>query len=528
MPVDATERLDCTDLDGYLSHHHDMIILTAMNDARRRSQARERSVQRKWLLDNWSSSRQSFLESLGHRPQLRNPIPAALPSQPQRLLQLSAGNQQLVESIPASMLGTPSFKATEPSNNASGGGNGAAAPEEPAPALPEYLDAHVSAVRHFNGDLKLSRGAATSNANVYSLVLRQRTPIFTSLAEAAATPTGGTTGTQNNVQAMFGLSEADITGYRSLLTMLSYMTGEQRSETVSSRGEYMATCFPLQDFSSQQIHSKLIHSLSFGAKEYLESRFNEKINRFIDENARNDRFQIRSSAEGQGWNTRLSSCLSHLLRHDQLYCNDENVESFAMMYIGSNSISNVDSTPYSYAPGSEVPLWAFVYYALAAGNINAAIDVMAEYGRNNVERTALRVLEYFGELERMFVSAYMTTSDKEKVIASIVLSPDKFAELDECLHVCRTAFETIFAEDDVGRSDPYMLFVLNLLTLTRRDYLANPDFPNYLVENYLWSNLWFAYYSRLLNFAESNSFAQGTSRGTRFTKFVPTHGASER
>lgn len=33
--MDATEKLDSTDIEGYLAHHHDIIILGAIEDARR-------------------------------------------------------------------------------------------------------------------------------------------------------------------------------------------------------------------------------------------------------------------------------------------------------------------------------------------------------------------------------------------------------------------------------------------------------------------------------------------------------------
>lgn len=33
--VDVTEKLESTDIEGYLAHHHDIIILGAVEDARR-------------------------------------------------------------------------------------------------------------------------------------------------------------------------------------------------------------------------------------------------------------------------------------------------------------------------------------------------------------------------------------------------------------------------------------------------------------------------------------------------------------
>ena len=96
------ERLEGTDIEGYLSHHHDMIILSAIDEARRVAEKDVADTQKRsgcihilqipynqtistvlirdlppplyilcvwdrWATEEWVTSRQQMMESLGHR-----------------------------------------------------------------------------------------------------------------------------------------------------------------------------------------------------------------------------------------------------------------------------------------------------------------------------------------------------------------------------------------------------------------------------------------------------------------------------
>lgn len=43
------ERLEGTDIEGYLSHHHDMIILSAIDEARRVAEKDVSDIQKRYL-----------------------------------------------------------------------------------------------------------------------------------------------------------------------------------------------------------------------------------------------------------------------------------------------------------------------------------------------------------------------------------------------------------------------------------------------------------------------------------------------
>ena len=47
--VDATEKLDSTDIEGYLAHHHDIIILGAVEDARKASEDDAETMERRFV-----------------------------------------------------------------------------------------------------------------------------------------------------------------------------------------------------------------------------------------------------------------------------------------------------------------------------------------------------------------------------------------------------------------------------------------------------------------------------------------------
>ena len=63
--LDPSERLDNTDIEGYLQHHQDLILLTAIDGARQSAEENVQALQRNWISRNWASARKNFTESLG-------------------------------------------------------------------------------------------------------------------------------------------------------------------------------------------------------------------------------------------------------------------------------------------------------------------------------------------------------------------------------------------------------------------------------------------------------------------------------
>eukprot|EP01031_Cornospumella_fuschlensis_P041677 gene41677-50858_t len=56
------------DLENYLAHHHDMIVLTAIQSSKQVTEDYMQDMQRKWLMQEWDAARAQFAERIGHRP----------------------------------------------------------------------------------------------------------------------------------------------------------------------------------------------------------------------------------------------------------------------------------------------------------------------------------------------------------------------------------------------------------------------------------------------------------------------------
>ena len=189
-------------------------------------------------------------------------------------------------------------------------------------------------------------------------------------------------------------------------------------------------------------------------------------------------FEVDPSVEGRVWQQRLKSCLNHLFKLGQLFNDEFDYSSCAMLFNSGSRMSMENA----------VPLWVYVYYALSAGQLPAAIDELrkcADHGTSVADRAACVVLEYFYKLS--------TAQRSGSTAAHQILSKDELREFDRAIAQCRDSYNE--SESD---GDPYRSFVLNLLSLSNRNELSNPDIPTYLVEDYLWSCLWFTYYNRLL------------------------------
>ena len=83
--LQAGERMRETDVEGFLRHHHDLVVITAVEEAKEaaeRSAARQERVRER---DQWAVERRALLESLSvsFTPQNRHPGPASLLAQAQ-------------------------------------------------------------------------------------------------------------------------------------------------------------------------------------------------------------------------------------------------------------------------------------------------------------------------------------------------------------------------------------------------------------------------------------------------------------
>ena len=52
-----SETLESTDIEGYLQHHQDLIILTAIKGSRQAAEENVQTLQRNWVNSNWAVAR---------------------------------------------------------------------------------------------------------------------------------------------------------------------------------------------------------------------------------------------------------------------------------------------------------------------------------------------------------------------------------------------------------------------------------------------------------------------------------------
>ena len=62
--MDPTEALEITDIEGYLQHHQDLIVLTAIDSSRNTAEENVQFLQKNWMNSNWSAARKYLSENL--------------------------------------------------------------------------------------------------------------------------------------------------------------------------------------------------------------------------------------------------------------------------------------------------------------------------------------------------------------------------------------------------------------------------------------------------------------------------------
>ena len=65
----SVENLESFDIEGYLQHHQELIVLTAISGARRSAEENVQKLQKNWIDSSWAKARKNFTNSLGQLPQ---------------------------------------------------------------------------------------------------------------------------------------------------------------------------------------------------------------------------------------------------------------------------------------------------------------------------------------------------------------------------------------------------------------------------------------------------------------------------
>ena len=445
--------LEGVDIEGYLAHHHDMIILTAIEDAKCNTEDDVTEIQRRWASNEWANARRSFMDSLGHRSHqwdnssvtesaykmvASNYTPSISFSSPNQMNTFSS-----IKGTPSSKIKNLSFETPtiEKRNNPI---------TTNKPVLSELIRKHSDIVHSLNSSVRKSNLTANSPCS--------------DLAKSIPIPTQGT----GKTIVSDGLTKHDLIAYRSLLQLLSSVVGEDRHVVIPS-GSYSVTCFDSEEVYNNVLLEKR-RSLSAGAIRYLQNQIWELWSHSVDEAVQSgDLTLIATKCDGTSRQQRLKTFVTYQLR-------------VGVIPVACRKTVLVSS--------STTPLWAFVYHCLRIGDLSAAVNELQECvsgGYHNGEQAVLTVVNY---LLRHLQGKDSPAAD---------LSENESKILRDCISQCQSLYNIEIA-DNSGKFDVYRAICLNLLSLADKDNISSAcPIPGFTLEDFLWCELWFIQVGRFIS-----------------------------
>jgi hypothetical protein len=542
--VDAAEKLESTDIEGYLAHHHDIIILGAVEDARRAAEDDAQTMERRWAASNWKSAREEFLQNLGHRsqgwtggggggrPEVSARDSARKGAISESMAFESARDQYREEheygaSSGASagrLLFSPQSAKKKPEASAqkSGWSVGGGAPA-PAPApLPRPLQEHASVIRRLNRTTFGTKdsGGGTQGHHQQLSTLRFRMSPASELLDCV-----------QDCSESFGAlspqgfaSMKDLIGYRTCLQMLGDMVTGGGHTTASSSSNTPGYFSPLclsEDDIARDSNSILISNavmerrrvMSAGAKTFFERQHEELLMESVTEHvSQNGAFQTGISAifrQSNGGSHHLGTKILMLQNFLELKRRAGSIPAVSMQ--ATIPLQSGDGNRH---PGT--PLWPLVVLCLRIGDLEAAADVLRLVqesdggGGGGVESEIVYALDGFIALGAAMMRSGVghAGGDGDGDELSV---PEFRRRFQGAVTACRDLF--LAAQQAVscgGRDprfssgvpnayyDPYRMDVLNFLSLSSVNDISDDVYGAGSLEDYLWCNLWFVQWTREL------------------------------
>lgn len=557
--VDAAEKLDSTDIEGYLAHHHDIIILGAIEDARRASENDADAMERRWASNNWKSAREEFLQNLGHRSQGWSGSVGPTPGTSRKgLMNNTAGRDyhksdrnddaEFSTRTPSAgrLLFSPqsSNKAPQTTQKEAWGLGGV--PSAPTSvALPRPLQEHASVIRRLNrstfGTKQAGGTAAGHHQQLSSLRFRM------SPASELLDCIQDCHDSFDTVESQGFNSMADLIGYKSCLQMVGDMATGGGYSTASSASNTAGFFSPLclsEDDITRDSNSIIISNavkerrrvLSCGAKTFFERQHEELLMESVTD----------YTAEHGGLQTGVSSIFrQHQGTAHHLGTKVLQLQNFLELKRRAGSIPHIcmKSTIALHSSNGGThygtPLWPLIFLCFRIGDLDAASDILRlvlEEGGDScgIEPEMIYALDGYIEL-----GAAMTRSGIGHAVVDDGSSDQKALANPEFRHrfqtsvsACRDLFLAAFqvANGASSRSggvpasyyDPYRMDILNFLSLSGVNDLSDDVYGESL-EDYLWCNLWFVQWTReLLDSGIMNSSHGLVSRPNEGASYIPS------
>jgi len=428
---DSTARLEGTDIDGYLAHHHDMIILTAIDEARHGAEDHVHEMQRRWAAHEWSEARTKFMESLGHRAYRWE-------GQAYAGIQTNGGGiGALTPAAAAAAAATPAGSNSAVASRRLGAHtNGLFTSPVAGGSAVQQRQLHLLETRRMEVNKPLFSKLCADHTKVVAAVNRSThqdahlSPTSTSLTPSAATAAtafpvpaysqladsvripGATSSeaTGGGAAVSDGLNKAELLAYRAHLQLLASIVGETHvrstgSGTSSGANSNGVSCtirqVPVMFISTGSSDSSGSSNNSFvppggyfasicldptevmpnayaviearrqwltrGVKSYLEAQWWDVLTQSLDEAVYRDGWTLPGSHDGASRTQRLRSYVSYRNYIGQLPA------ACAMVACPATTTTRGTASP-SGITTPPTPLWVFIFQCLRVGDISAASD----------------------------------------------------------------------------------------------------------------------------------------------------------
>eukprot|EP01041_Mallomonas_annulata_P004894 gene4894-9761_t len=507
---DPQEKLDSTDIEGYLAHHHDMIILTALDEAKRIAEEDIHDMQRRWAAEEWTRAKKKFMENLG----LRSSSATGNISHTQNSVAL-IGTPHSPFSTGTGMKSSHRQQQQQQQQGFGASSSSSAVTTAPiASPLPPFISRQAVAVR-----LMAEASCSSSLANVPPIQQLQNgiRPVQEILSGLSTIESSGPSITS-------GINASDLTGYRHCLTLISGMTGED-SDKPRPCGYFTTLSMCLKDLSQDILDRRSV--LTRGTRRFLERQYESVMWDRVQVAIQQNKIRLPPAAEGGSRMARLKAFATLTLRNNHLP-----VASTTLL---------LESSADGGGGGDPVPLWLLVYLCLRCGAIADASRILRQHWdqgmlRGMTEDCAVQTAECFNALRRdpaassapRFVPPSMFPS---RELSSLdIASTTSHVSMDvvmENMQSCRNAFvdchskvnkvfvsnqgqqqqqqqHSVYQGTRQQQIDPYHMLVLNLLGLADVDAVATVSglaeaakgvAPGSTLEDFLWGGLWFVDWS---------------------------------
>lgn len=350
-------------MEGYLAHHREMIVLTAIEESRRRSDEYLEASRRRWNAREWEAAKASFMESLGHRAQ-------------------SWGKT----TSQASSSSSSSAVAASSSSSAAAASSSRGLPRTISSQVPPVFVEHRNAIR----DINLADHSEQRRPIAACSLLLEKASLL--VAEEGF------------------MTENDIAGYKLTLEMLRAMVGEGLASNTAPcvPGKFAAVCFDAHVVEEDHQHA-LRRLLRRGGQRFLEDQALAQWTSVVSQSSASSLSAASllghsyGGGSGSGGEARtpggtkqaqVRSYVAFLAATNALPAASLSSASAASAmsrggsFGGSGSFSL--SSPLSIGGRSAssggtagaaaaLPLWPFVYHCLRSGQLSLAIDELREH-----------------------------------------------------------------------------------------------------------------------------------------------------